>query len=44
MTLGEVVGEPSAPNARDTWGTSSVDLDDVDSDVLSAFMAARGRA
>jgi hypothetical protein len=44
MTLGEVVGEPPAPNARDTWGTSSVDLDDVDSDVLTAFMAARGRA
>jgi len=44
MTLGEVVGEPPAPNARDTWATSSVDLDYVDSDVLTAFMAARGRA
>ncbi|MDQ6793998.1 MAG: SH3 domain-containing protein [Chloroflexota bacterium] len=44
MTLGEVVGEPPAPNARDTWATSSVDIDDVDSDVLTAFMAARGRA
>jgi hypothetical protein len=44
MTLGEVVGEPPAPNARDTWATSSVNIEDVDSDVLSAFMAARGRA
>lgn len=44
MTLGEVVGEPAAPNARDTWATSSIQIDDVDSDVLTAFMAARGRA
>lgn len=44
MTLGEVVGEPPAPSARDTWSTSSLQADDVDSDVLTAFMTARGRA
>jgi hypothetical protein len=44
MTLGEVVGEPPPPSARDTWAISSVGIDDVDSDVLMAFMTARGRA
>lgn len=44
MTLGEVVGEPPAPSARDTWSTSSLQADDVDNDVLTAFMTARGRA
>jgi hypothetical protein len=44
MTLGDVVGEPPAPTARDTWATSSVQDDEVDQDVLVAFMTARGRA
>ena len=44
MTLGDVVGEQPAPSARDTWATSSVQDDDVDQDVLVAFMTARGRA
>jgi hypothetical protein len=44
MTLGDVVGEPPAPSARDTWATSSIEADDVDQDVLVAFMTARGRA
>jgi hypothetical protein len=44
MTLGDVVGEPPAPSASDTWATSSVQDDDVDQDVLVAFMTARGRA
>jgi hypothetical protein len=44
MTLGDVVGETPAPSAQDTWATTSVDADDVDDDVLTAFMAARGRA
>jgi hypothetical protein len=44
MTLGDVVGEPPAPSARETWATSSVEPDEVDQDVLVAFMTARGRA
>jgi hypothetical protein len=44
MTLGDVVGEPPAPSARETWATSSVEVDEVDQDVLVAFMTARGRA
>ncbi|MEX2011798.1 MAG: hypothetical protein WEF51_06150 [Chloroflexota bacterium] len=44
MTLGDVVGEPPAPSARDTWATSSVQAEEVDQDVLVAFMTARGRA
>ncbi len=44
MTLGDVVGEAPAPTARDTWATTSVASDDVDEDVLDAFMTARGRA
>ena len=44
MTLGDVVGEPPAPSARDTWATSSVQDDEVDQDVLVAFMTSRGRA
>jgi hypothetical protein len=44
MTLGDVVGEAPAPSARETWATSSVQDDDVDQDVLVAFMTARGRA
>jgi hypothetical protein len=42
MTLGDVVGVPPAPSARDTWGTN--EAEDVDDDVLLAFMSARGRA
>jgi hypothetical protein len=44
MTLGDVVGQPAAPTAAQTWATGSVERDDVDDDVLAAFMAARGRA
>jgi hypothetical protein len=44
MTLGDVVGETPAPTAQETWATASADADDVDDDVLTAFMAARGRA
>jgi hypothetical protein len=42
MTLGEVVGEPPAPTAGETWATDSVDREEVDDDVLAAFIAARG--
>jgi len=44
MTLGAVVGASTAPSARDAWSTPSVEAEDVDDDVLAAFMAARGRA
>ena len=46
MTLGDVVGEAPSPTARDTWATTSTsaEADDVDDDVLVAFMTARGRA
>jgi hypothetical protein len=45
MTLGEVVGESPAPGPRETWATSaSDDEQDIDADVLTAFLAARGRA
>jgi hypothetical protein len=44
MTLGDTVGLPPSPSARDTWATSSMEADDVDEDVLVAFMTARGRA
>jgi hypothetical protein len=44
MTLGEVVGQPAAPTAAETWAAASVERDEVDDDVLAAFMAARGRA
>jgi hypothetical protein len=44
MTLGEVVGAPPPPTARQTWGTTSAEAHDVDEDVLLAFMSARGRA
>jgi hypothetical protein len=44
MTLGDVVGETPAPTAEQTWATTSIETDDVDDDVLTAFMAARGRA
>ncbi len=44
MTLGEVVGQAPAPTAAQAWGTPTVERDDVDDDVLAAFMAARGRA
>lgn len=44
MTLGDVVGEPPSPSARETWATNSVEAEDVDDDVLVAFMTARGRA
>jgi hypothetical protein len=44
MTLGDVVGEPPAPTPGQAWSTPSVDREEVDDDVLAAFMAARGRA
>ncbi|HKG56924.1 MAG TPA: hypothetical protein VKA85_06735, partial [Candidatus Limnocylindrales bacterium] len=44
MTLGEVVGAPPAPSARQAWGTSTIESHDVDEDVLLAFMTARSRA
>jgi hypothetical protein len=45
MTLGDVVGERPAPGPRETWATESVDpATGIDDDVLSAFLAARGRA
>ncbi|HEY0444776.1 MAG TPA: SH3 domain-containing protein, partial [Candidatus Limnocylindrales bacterium] len=44
MTLGEVVGATPPPSARDTWATNSVQAEEVDDDVLMAFMTARGRA
>jgi hypothetical protein len=45
MTLGDVVGEQPAPGPRETWATESVGTSQgVDDDVLSAFLAARGRA
>jgi hypothetical protein len=39
MTLGDVVGEAPAPSAADAWGAG-----EPDSDVLMAFLAARGQA
>jgi hypothetical protein len=44
MTLGDIVGEPASPSAKQTWAASSLDAGDVDDDVLAAFMAARGQA
>jgi hypothetical protein len=44
MTLGDVVGADPAPTAQQTWATASDEPDEVDDDVLTAFMAARGRA
>jgi hypothetical protein len=45
MTLGDVVGEQPAPGPREMWATDSVDAGNgIDADVLSAFLAARGRA
>ncbi len=42
-TLGEIVGEPAPPTPTETWATSSIAQDNVDDDVLAAFMTARGR-
>jgi hypothetical protein len=45
MTLGDVVGDEPAPGPRETWATSGSDPEPVvDDDVLTAFLAARGRA
>ncbi len=44
MTLGDVVGNEPAPTAEQTWSSVSAEPEDVDQDVLTAFMAARGRA
>jgi hypothetical protein len=44
MTLGDVVGEPNSPTAAETWAALRSDVDDVDHDVLTAFMSSRGRA
>jgi hypothetical protein len=43
MTLGDVVGEPSSPTAAEAWANTRP-WDDSENGVLSAFMAARGRA
>lgn len=43
MTLGDVVGEQPAPGPLETWGTDSLNAG-IDDDVLTAFLAARGRA
>ena len=43
MTLGDVVGEPSSPTAAEAWAYTRP-WDDSENGVLSAFMAARGRA
>jgi hypothetical protein len=43
MTLGDVVGAEPAPTAQQTWASASADPEEVDQDVLAAFMAARGR-
>ena len=42
MTLGDVVGRDPSPSANDTWGTDGSTPEDVDDDVLTAFLAARG--
>jgi hypothetical protein len=39
MTLGDVVNEQPSPTAAEAWGSS-----EIDTDVLSAFLAARARA
>jgi hypothetical protein len=45
MTLGDVVGDSPSPSADETWSTNSTAAsDDVDDDVLTAFLAARGQA
>jgi hypothetical protein len=45
MTLGDVVGDTPSPSAEQTWATSSTaSADEVDDDVLTAFLAARGQA
>jgi hypothetical protein len=44
MTLGDVVGESPSPSAGDTWGTDGSQVEEVDDDVLTAFLAARGHA
>jgi len=43
MTLGDVVGQPATPTAQEMWATATVEEDEVDPDVLAAFIAARGR-
>jgi hypothetical protein len=44
MTLGDVVGESPSPSAGDTWGIDGSQVEEVDDDVLTAFLAARGHA
>jgi hypothetical protein len=44
MTLGDVVGESPSPSAGDTWATDGSPVNEVDEDVLTAFLAARGQA
>ena len=39
MTLGEAIGDASSPAAQEGWGGS-----EIDSDVLTAFLAARSQA
>jgi hypothetical protein len=43
MTLGDVVGEPSSPTPAEAWANTRP-WDDMENGVLTAFMAARGRA
>jgi hypothetical protein len=44
MTLGDVVGESPSPSASDTWASENIEADEVDDDVLTAFLAARSQA
>ena len=44
MTLGDLVGEPASPSAKETWASTAGDVEEIDEDVLTAFMTARGRA
>ena len=39
MTLGDVVNDEPSPTAAEAWGGN-----EIDSDVLAAFLAARARA
>jgi len=43
MTLGDVVGEPASPTPAEAWANARP-WDESENGVLTAFMAARGRA
>jgi hypothetical protein len=44
MTLGDVVGDEPSPTASKTWGTDGSAVEDVDDDVLTAFLRARSHS